>query len=338
MMVKLLIPLIVVVLGLAGTGVAEEVVLKNGDRISGKIVSETDEAVEIETVYAGVVRIDRNHIAKFSEPDQKREDATPALAVADKPKPVDKTEGTETPTVSPTSRRNRIGNHFASLVDGWEGNANIGFSFTSGNSNYTTLATGLRASKNIGNDKLNVYVRSLWNRNRGSGRMITTQNAFWGGGRYDRNINREVFGFVSYDFERDRPKRLNFRSVVGGGIGHHLVRSEKTQIELIAGGAWNRTWVPGPNTDTPEALAGSTLKHRFNDRLRVQKSFTYFQNVTEASTYRLLFDASVLADVTKRIGFFVTVGDRFNNDPVGTAKKNDFLFTTGMKWNFGKKK
>ena len=45
-----------------------------------------------------------------------------------------------------------------------------------------------------------------------------------------------------------------------------------------------------------------------------------------------------LVDVTKRVGVFITIGDRFNNDPLGISKRNDFLFTTGMKWNFGKKR
>lgn len=116
------------------------------------------------------------------------------------------------------------------------------------------------------------------------------------------------------------------------------VTNERTEMDLLAGVAWNRTWQTGDNADTPEALTGATLKHKFHDRLRFQKTFTYFQNITYAREFRVLFDATISADVTKRIVFFMTIGDRFNNDPIGASKKNDFLFTTGMKWNFGKKK
>ena len=65
---------------------------------------------------------------------------------------------------------------------------------------------------------------------------------------------------------------------------------------------------------------------------------TYFQNVTDRNEFRFIFDATLSADITKKVGFYFSVGDRFNNDPNGNAKRNDFLFTTGMKWNFGKKK
>jgi putative salt-induced outer membrane protein len=224
------------------------------------------------------------------------------------------------------------------LTDGWEGNANVGFSFSAGNTRTSTLTTGIRATKTGAIDKLSVYTRSQWHSNRKNGAMETTQNAVWGGARYDRDFDDRVFGFVSYDFERDRPKKLNFRSVLGGGAGHHTVKTESTELDLLLGGAWNRTWATGPNTDTPEALAGVALKHKFHQRLKFQNSVSYFQNITDRNEYRMIFDATLSADITKRIGWFVTIGDRFNNDPVGTSQKNDVLFTTGLRWSFGTKK
>jgi len=304
----------------------DEVRLKNGDRISGTIVEQTDAAVVLETEYAGRITIARTHIEKIAEPAQAP--GGPSVAAA-APKPV-------APPPPPKARL--FGGRFMGLADGWEGAANVGFSYTSGNSNNTTMTTGVRAVKHGINDDLTVYARSLWNSTRGNGQIKTTQNAFWGGARYDRNLDQKMFGFVSYDFESDRPKGLHFRSVVGTGVGHHTIKNEKTQLDILAGGAWNRTWQRGPDTDTPEALAGVTLKHRFNDRLRLQKAFTFFQNATDITEYRYIFDATLSVDVTKRIGFYFSAGDRYNNDPIRTAKKNDFLFTTGMKWNFGKKR
>lgn len=310
---------------------SNEVMLKNGDRLSGKIVEENDDAVVIETEYAGKIKIARKHIAKIGESKAAVTEKAPATVAKAVVKPVAKPPAA---AIQPPPARLFRG----PFIDGWEGNANVGFSYTSGNSNYTTMSTGLRAVKSGGDDNLTVYARSLWYSNRNSGRMITTQNAFWGGVRYDRNLNRKNFGFVSFDFERDRPRSLNFRSVVGGGFGMHLIKKERTELDVLIGGGWNRTWQTGANTDTPEALAGSTFKHRFHEKLRLQNSITFFQNVTDREEYRFIFDSTLSVDVTKRVGVFITVGDRFNNDPIRSAKKNDFLFTTGMKWNFGKKR
>jgi putative salt-induced outer membrane protein YdiY len=323
------LPAVFLFLSAASLAAANEVTLKNGDRISGTIVAQNDDSVSLATAYAGTIKIDRKHIDRVGGDIHAPANAA-APAAASNIAPAAK------PAAPPTPRL--FGGRFMGLLDGWDGNANIGFSYTSGNSNTTTMATGIRAEKFGGRDHLTVYARSHRHTNHGGGRFVTTQNAIWGGGRYDRKAGDRIFGFVSYDFERDRPKKLNFRSVAGGGVGHNVIRGERTQLELIAGAAWNRTWQPGPETDTPEGLIGSTLRHKFNDRLRFQKTFTYFQNITDTGERRFLFDATLSVDVTKRIGFHITLGDRFNNDPLGSAKKNDLLVTTGMKWNFGRKK
>jgi len=319
---------------------ASEITLKNGDRITGKIVEQNDEIVVIETEYAGKIKIARTHIETLSDnaalaKTEKPTPATPSTANPEEPKPLI-IAASEPPTLkrSPSRLTERI----RQFAGGWEGNANIGFSYTSGNSNNITMSTGLRASKVSPTDGVTIYVRSLWNSNHGSQHTVTTQNAYWGGARYDRTLNRRIFGFVSYDFERDKPKHLSFRSVAGGGLGHRTIKNDRTEFELLLGAAWNRTWQAGGDTNTPEGLAGLTLKHKLTSRLRVQNTFTYFQNITDRAEYRFIFDATITADVTKKVGFYFALGNRFNNDPVGISKKNDFLFTTGLKWNFGKKK
>ncbi|MBX3243266.1 MAG: DUF481 domain-containing protein [Acidobacteria bacterium] len=336
----------------------DEIKMKNGDRLSGKIILKDEESVVIETLYAGAVKIDPKHIDSIASisknssvedkavestslPEKKEEDVKPTTAANAKteaPKPAAIPEKPKAPPAATVKPRIWGQGPFFGLATGWEGNANMGFSYTTGNSRTTTMTTGLRAVKNGGDDKLTVYARSLWYNNRNLTNNTTTQNAVWGGARYDRNIREMTFMFGSYDFERDRPRNLYFRSVLGGGLGHRFLKTENTEIDILVGGGWNRTWQAGDNTDTPEALFGNTLKHKLTERLRFQHSMTFYQNITDRNEFRFIFDSSLTADITKRIGIHFTIGDRFNNDPVGTARRNDFLFTTGIRWNFGTKK
>jgi len=335
---------------------AHEITLKNGDRLSGIVITRDRDVVVLETQYAGRIKIGMEYIETI---DMERPLTNISGSGERAPAPAEtKSAPEQTPTGSPsavakpttaapvkvpaplaakaTPRLFGDGRLYG-LFDGWEGNANIGFSYTSGNSRTSTLASGIRASKAGTSDKLTVYVRSLWNSNRNAAQS-TTQNAVWGGFRYDRDFTKKMFSFASWDFERDRPKRLNFRSVIGGGLGHHTIKNDRTELDMLLGLAWNRAWQIGANTDTPETLGAAVFKHKFTERLKVQKSFTFYQDLTHISKYRVIFDASLSADITKRIGWYITVGDRLNNRPIGVSKKNDFLLTTGIKWNFGKRK
>jgi len=65
---------------------ASEITLKNGDRLTGKIVDESDDTITVETVYAGKVKIARSHIEKVVA-DPATKDAIKPVATAVQPKP-----------------------------------------------------------------------------------------------------------------------------------------------------------------------------------------------------------------------------------------------------------
>ena len=319
---------------LSAPALADQVLLKNGDRVSGKVIEQREGSVVIETEYAGAVKIAASHIEKVTLNEAEKAEADKAV---EKPTPAEKPQAVKT-AASDAPKKRLFGGDMYGLTHGWSGNANVGFSYTGGNSQNTTMTTSLRAVKTGGVDNLTVYVRSLWNSNRKLSVNNTTSNAYWGGARYDRNFDGDLFGFGSFDFESDRPKNLNFRSVVGGGVGQHTIKNDRTELDVLTGGAWNHTWQTGRNSDSPEALVGSTLRHKFTDKLKLQNSFTFFQNVTDSHEFRYILDTTLSVDLTKKVGWFVTVGNRFNNDPVGSNDKNDFLFTTGMRFSYGQKK
>lgn len=322
------------------TALADQIVLKNGDRITGKIVKKETDKITIETEFAGIITVSASNVEKVIE-ETKDVQIVKVKADVEEVKE-EKTEEsiaetkdeTKRTSVFSSSKRRAFG-----LTSGWDGAANVGFSFTSGNTKNTLVTAGIRAEKSGDKDKWTTYLNALWNRNRVGGLNVTTSNAIWGGLRYDRNLTKKWFAFGSFDFERDKPQRLNFRSVVGAGLGYHLIKSERTELDIFSGAAWNRTWFLGAaNTSSAEILIGNSLKHQFNDRVKFQQGFVIYPNLTNTGDYRFVFDSTLSADLTKRIGWFVTVADRFNSAPLFGVQKNDFLFATGLKWSFGKTK
>ncbi|HMS40583.1 MAG TPA: DUF481 domain-containing protein [Pyrinomonadaceae bacterium] len=331
---------ICVILGGFQNILADQIVLKNGDRITGKIIKKETDKITIETDFAGTITILASNIDKVIE-ETKTSDLiqTKAEVIAEKTENIVtekvevKDEKSNTSSFSNSKKRS------FGLTSGWDGAANIGFSFTRGNSKTSTIVAGIRAEKSGDNDKWTTYLNGLYNRNRAGGLNVTTSNAIWGGLRYDRNLTKKWFAFGSYDFERDKPQRLNFRSVLGGGLGYHFIKNERTELDLFSGAAWNRTWfLDAANTSSAEVLFGNSLKHQFNDRVKIQQGFIVYPNLTSSGDYRFVFDSTLTADLTKKIGWFVTVADRFNSAPLFGVEKNDFLFTTGLKWSFGKTK
>jgi putative salt-induced outer membrane protein YdiY len=222
-------------------------------------------------------------------------------------------------------------------LDQWSGGADLGFALTRGNSHTTNLALGMAISRETLRDETSLYGAAVYNRESTEGISRTVANTFRFGARYDRDINRQWFGYGFTDFEHNGLQDLNLRWVLGGGIGYHAIRNERTKLDLLAGLDMSREYFDGNDNDRTslEAQFGQTLTHQLTPRLAFKEQLYFFPNLSEGGEYRINFDASLVADITRRIGWQVTLSDRYLSNPPGGARQNDLLLTTGLKVKLG---
>ncbi|HEY6118504.1 MAG TPA: hypothetical protein VIV66_01025 [Pyrinomonadaceae bacterium] len=69
----------------------------------------------------------------------------------------------------------------------------------------------------------------------------------------------------------------------------------------------------------------------------MREQLFFFPNLTRSGEYRINFDTTIVTDITRRIGWQLTMSDRYlSNPPLGT-KQNDLLLTTGIRVKLGTK-
>ena len=344
----------IVILVLGAHAAADQITLKNGDRVTGKIVKTDGGKLVVSTELLGDVSVDLAAITNITT-DQ------PLYVTLEDGRTVsgsltastDKVELRATNANVIAIERSAIrvirseAEHIAyrdsldpGVLEGWSGGADVGVALTSGNSDTTNIAIGLTAERRTGNDRTSIYAASIYNRDSTSGESRTVANTVRGGVRYDRDINRNFFGYVFTDLEHNGLQDLTLRFVLGGGLGYHAIRNERTELDLLGGLAWNREYFKGDFNDrsSAEAQAGQTLSHRFSSRVSLKEAFFIFPNLTEGGRYRMNFDASLVTDVSRRIAWQLTLSDRYLSDPPPGLEKNDLLLTTGLKIKIGKMK
>jgi len=330
---------------------ADQIVLKNGDRLTGKIVKSDGAKLVIKTDLVGDVTVELSNVSSFT---------------TDQPLYVTLADGRTVSgvmTVSDVKAELRPANSAVlalersnirvirseaeqlayersldpGLLENWTGGADLGFALTSGNSDTTNLALGLAMTRETKNDKTSLYAASVYSRDSTSGDARTVANTVRGGGRYERDFNRNWFGYVFVDLEHNGLQDLTLRFVPGGGIGYHAIRNERTKLDLLGGFAWNREYFKGDfnNRSSAEAQAGQTLEHRFNSRVALKEQLFFFPNLTRGGEYRINFDSSLVTDITRRIGWQLTLSDRYLSNPPPGLEKNDLLLTTGLKVRLG---
>ncbi len=222
------------------------------------------------------------------------------------------------------------------LVDLWTGFLDLGFAQSRGNAETQTFNLSANAARATTRDKISTYFTSIYSTGRITGSNVTTANAKRGGISYNLNLTRKWFAFGSVDIENDQFQSLDLRFVPAGGMGYHVIANPRTTFDLQTGATMNREFFStGLDRTRAEILLGETFNHKFTERASFQERLFYYPGVSDSSN-RINFDLSFITAIRRWFNWQLTFSDRFLSDPVPGFKKNDTLFTTGARLTFAK--
>ena len=349
--------LVLVLCFCAASALADQVTLKNGDRLSGTIVKTDEGKLEMKSEFAGDIKLPWSavvaivsaqplHIALkngqtivgvVTTKDEKFEVAAPSGPV-------------EAPKAEVVAVRNNAEQdvhmrmEHPRLIDLWAGLLDAGLSFTRGNSESTSFALTGKAARTTKRTKISLYSTEIYSRSTLAGVSNTTASAIRGGARVDVNLRGRSFAFGLADFEHDRFQDLDLRSVLGGGLGYHLIKEKERTFDVFGGLTYNQEYYsqpfnpPNPSTTrkTAEFVLGETLATKLGSRTTLAEQFNFFPNLSDTGDYRLQLDATAATKIKNWLSWQVTFSDRYVSMPLLGLKDNDVLFTTGLRLTYGK--
>jgi putative salt-induced outer membrane protein len=328
---------------------AEQVTLTNGDRLTGTVVKSDGTTLTLKTALAGTVEIQWSGIKELvsdqplvvtssssSQPTSgivTAKDGTLTVSSSGGIKSIPQSEvkALRTPAEQEAYEKSLHPN----LVHGWNGGLNLGFALTGGNSETTNLAVAFFAARATTADKLSLYENTVFSTNNAPGAVPnTTANNNRGGIRYDRNITPRLFGFVNADFQSDALQDLTLRSVYGGGLGYHAIKSDRTTLDFLGGANYTRENYSSFTRNFAALTVGEELMHKIGAGTVLKQKAYFFPDMSNLGEYRAAFDFGTVTKLSKWLGWQNSFSDIYvTNPPIGT-KKNDVVFTTGVNVTF----
>ncbi len=346
-------------LGLSSALFADQVTLKNGDRLTGTVVKSDGKTLVLHTDAAGDVTINYSSIQDIKTEQELhvtlkdgKTAVGPVTTANGNIAVTTKTAGTvEAPQGDVTLIRNDAEQAaydkalHPGLTHGWNGGANVGFSVARGNSQTENLALAFNAAHPTLNDKITMYASAIYTTNN-LATPSSVANLEQGGLRYDRNINPKLFAFVGADFMSNALQYLGLRSVGSGGLGFHAIKSANTTLDFLAGGNYtHETYHYIPASGTTPATPGITnnfaaltlgeeLMHKLGKSTVVNQKFYFYPDLSNTGQYRGTFDFGTVTKISKWLGWQNQFSDIYVSNPPSGAKKNDLILTTGLNFSF----
>ena len=223
------------------------------------------------------------------------------------------------------------------LIDLWAGTLNLGFTQTAGNTETETFTLGANAVRTTTRDKISVNYTQIYSTSNASGPNLTTANAKRGGLQYDLNLTPKMFVFGLVDLENDQFQSLDLRFAPAGGVGYHAIKNANTSLDLSLGASLDKEFFTGGIDHTyGEVLFGEEYNHKFSKTISMHELLSLYPNVSSVGNFRMNFEISAVAAIKKWMAFQISASDRYLSDPLPGRKTNDILFTTGLHFTFAK--
>ncbi len=226
----------------------------------------------------------------------------------------------------------------------WRGSGGAAVSISSGNSRSRSINLTADAARMTSDDKLTLYGQILNSSAESNGINTTTANLWIAGTRYDRNISEHTFGFGGLDFNHDQLKLLSLRSVVLGGLGYHLIKTNENQFDILGGVTYRADQYSGSgilvdnqmvtSLDAVELLLGEESTHKFSETVNFKQSLMIYPNLSSSGN-RATFNTGLFVSLNKTLSLSVTLQDRYDSLAPAPIKKNDIIFFTGINVKFG---
>lgn len=340
---------------------ADQVTLKNGDRLTGTVVKSDGKTLVLHTEAADDVTLKTDAIQDIKTDAELhvtlkdgKTAVGPVTTTDGKIAVATRSQGTvEAPTSDVTLIRNDAEQAtydkslHPGLMHGWQGGTNVGFSVARGNSQTENLALALNAVHPTEHDKITIYESSIYTRNDLASPGIVA-NLTTAGIRYDHDLRPKLFVFGAGDFMSNALQYLDLRQVYTGGLGFHAIKNDSTTLDFLGGVNYthetysNGAAIPGTGAFVSYGLTnrfvaltlGEELNKKLGQSTVLTQSVDFYPDIQNTSDYRFTFTLGTVTKISKWFGWQNQFGDIYiSNPPVG-AKKNDLLLTTGLNISF----
>ena len=338
----------------ASSAMADQIVLKNGDRVTGSVVKKDAKDLTIKTLHFGVVTVAWDQVDTVTAdtplnvvlPGGKTVKGTVATTAGNlQVKAPGETEAVRLAEVE-ALRDDAEQRAYERLleprwIDLWTVTGALNLAGATGNARTFTFLVPMTASRITRHDKTAVYFNAIRSSAFVNGRTETTARAIRGGWAYNRNLTPRLFWNLFNDYENDQFQNLDLRVVVGSGLGYTVLKTESNLLDLVGGLSWNRESFDPARPLQPfvrnalEAFWGDNWTWRINERSRLSQAYRMFNPITssggpESGGLRQNFDLNLTSRLTSWLTWNAAISDRYLSRPVEGRKKNDLLYSTGL--------
>ena len=319
------------------------VVMNNGDHFTGQVKRLQNGLLILETDYvSGTIALDWNQVESVQSTATYRMVLNNGTRIEGKIEKVsgekakekdfvirEATEEVQLPSAEIVSMETTKPTFWRQL----QGSIDLGYSFSSGNSQTAVNANTNAAYKTAGWEVTTAYDSTFGGQ---AGASKTNRQDLQA--TFAKYLNRNSYLMALSDFLHSSQQDLTLRMTLGGGYGRYLKRTTNSNLSWLAGAAFINesfdTRAGRPSGQSAEALVGlqySLIRFNFGE---FDSQLLTFPGLTDTGRIRVTTNNSLTIKLRNNFHLAFTFWDNFDSRPPATAKRNELGVSSGIGWSF----
>ena len=321
---------------LLGNAQADTLLLHNGDRLTGTLISIADQKVAFETVYAGVLKVEqrvvsqietsRNYIFRGAAYEQRGQ-----LLVINGQQSVGQPDDYSPLDITSIESADRVQRVVAMLPLDWVSRVDLSAVFSSGNSStesFNTLAESRLKRANA--EHLATLLR---NTEKAEGETSKDQVDLSYG--FKRFFSPRWYGSANGNYFRDELKDIDQRLSLGAGLGFQLVNSRLGVLSTEVGVSAVQERLDGVDRTNPAGRWAIDFQRYFFDRrMELFHRQTVLAIASENRGQVLTSSTGLRFALSERIDTALRTDINYETDPPPGSEKTDTTYTLGIGLKF----
>ncbi|MEW6741367.1 MAG: DUF481 domain-containing protein [Planctomycetota bacterium] len=322
---------------------ADTVLLKNGDQLTGKVVSLADGKLKFATAMAGEVTIDVANIQTFAT------DEPVELHLKDKTVLDKKIHGAEAGRFGVESAE-VVEPHSFAISDiekinppkaKWTGSFSISATMNRGNADTQDFNISINAVRRSEIDRITFDAaydagRQKVETDTGDEDWRTTERSVWGALQYDYFLSKKAYGWGRTRAEKDSIAQLDLRLTAGAGAGYQWHEDAVWGFTTEAGLAWVSEQFSN-ETEDQDAIS-SRVAYRYKrllfDGLTFDHDAEWYRSFEDPDDNYVTTRASLRSTLTKSLFAEFKVKLDWDSTPAQGSERTDVMYGVGVGWSF----
>jgi len=296
--------------------------LRNGDRLTGTILTEETNKVTLKTTWWNVVVIPTDQI--------KSREVAPAIAAGTQPgqaKPTNASPPTPTQVVakpaSPAAKPKALKH--------WSGEALLGTDLLFSETRRQLYTGKLKATYT--HSRLRTIFDYMFSYGTTDGTL--SDNRMYGSVKTDYDLTRHFYVYNLLGAGYDEIRKIDVRYEIGPGVGYHVIKRTNYVLNMELGVNYQEEFLQ-------DNLVRESFFYRFaedfswkiNSRFSFDEKFEYFPQVSNWGEYRFRFEANVRFALKSNLSLVLTVLDQYETQPAPGVGQNDLQIRSSVGLKF----